>query len=170
MPQQALGTSRRRRGRGGEQRSVQFLNDFSALRGPQQHRPSLLERDTRSGSTQAFKQGNIALEHVRELSPCVGERRVIFSRWVRSCLLSKVQAFLRLLTTFSGVTGHGIHPSFKAGAHPTLSHRTPVNQTDGAGMLAGGGGRGCAVLYRAGGKIGFTHRPLLAGGGARRAK
>ncbi len=55
----------------------------------------------------------------------MGERRVIFSRWVRSCLLSKVQAFLRLLTTFSGVTGHSLHSSFKAGAHPTLSHRKP---------------------------------------------
>ena len=61
--------------------------------------------------------------------------RVILSRWVRSRLLSEVQAFLRLLTTFSGVTGHSLHPSFKAGAHPTLSHRKPVNEADGPETL-----------------------------------
>jgi hypothetical protein len=59
-----------------------------------------------------------------------GRVQRILSRSVRSCFLSEAQAFLRLLTTFSGVTGHSLHPSFQAGAPPTLSHRTPVNQVD----------------------------------------
>src|SRR3546814_20259968 len=48
-----------------QQRRAAILN---RLRGPQPDRPSRLERaDTRPGSTQAFDQGIIALEHVCEL-------------------------------------------------------------------------------------------------------
>jgi hypothetical protein len=66
------------------------------LRGPQPDAPSRLEpHDTRFVDAQAFNQGIIALEHVRELCPCVGERNVILSRWVRSRFLSKAQAILR---------------------------------------------------------------------------
>jgi hypothetical protein len=37
---------------------------------------------------------------------------------------------------------------FKAGAHPTLSHRKPVIEPDGPDTVTSGGGGDCAVLYK----------------------